>query len=91
MIVPGILDASSYSPLTGEETSSLVSALAIEPAYVRRVTRFQGPRSAHPEFLVNARDLHEDAGQDGLSGLNLLHDDSHEIWSSEGLVRIERG
>lgn len=73
LVVPSILDALGYSPLTGEETSSVVSAVAIETGYLRRVARFHALGFQHENFQVNASDLHEDAGIDGLLGLNFLH------------------
>jgi hypothetical protein len=89
LVVPGVLDSLGYSPLTGEETSSVVSAVAIEPGYLRRVTRFHALGFEHENFQVNASDLHEKAGIDGLLGLNFLHEYNYEVRSKEGVIRIE--
>lgn len=89
LVVPGILDALGYSPLTADETSSVVSAVAIEPGYLRRVTRFRALGFEHLNFQVNASDLHESAGIDGLLGLNFLHDYNYEIRSKQGIIRLE--
>lgn len=64
--MPGVLDSLGYSPLTGDETSSVVSA-----------------------GQVNASDLHEKAGIDGLLGLNFLHGYNYEIRFKEGVIRVE--
>lgn len=89
LVVPGILDALGYSPLTGEEATSVVSVVAVEPGYLRRVSRFRALGFEHVNFQVNASDLHEDAGIDGLLGLNFLHEYNYEIRSKEGVIRIE--
>ena len=89
LVVPGIVDALGYSPLTADEVSDVVSAVAIEPGYLRRVTRFQALGFEHQNFQVNASDLHEEAGIDGLLGLNFLSSYNYEIRSKEGVIRIE--
>lgn len=89
LIVPGVLDTLGYSPLTGETISTVTSAIGIEPGYLRRVSRFCALGFEHTDFQVNASDLHDDAGIDGLLGLNFLRNYNYEVRSKEGVIRLE--
>jgi len=89
LVVPGVLDALGYSPLTGDRVSTVTSAIGIEQGYLRSVSRIRALGCEHADFEVNASDLHEDAGIDGLLGLNFLRNYNYEIRSKEGVIRIE--
>lgn len=89
LIVPSVLDAMGYSPLTGETISSVTSAIGIEPGYLRRVSKFRALGFEHADFQVNASDLHDDAGIDGLLGLNFLRNYNYEVRSKDGVIRME--
>lgn len=89
LVDPGILDALGYSPLTGDEVSSVTSAIGKELGYLRRVRLISALGFTHENFQVNASDLHEDAGIDGLLGLNFLRNFNYEIRSKEGILRVE--
>jgi hypothetical protein len=89
LVEPGILDSLGYSPLTGDEMSSVTSPVGREVGYLRRVENFCAFGFEHSDFQVNALDLDEEAGIDGLLGLNFLRAYNYEVRSRDGVIRIE--
>jgi aspartyl protease len=90
LIVPDILDALGYSPRDGEAITKIRSAVSEEPGYMLRVHRFRALGHEVRDFRVDAHDLPEGFGIDGLLGLRFLRLLNYEIRSVEGRIRCER-
>ncbi|MBI4858986.1 MAG: hypothetical protein HY815_01740 [Candidatus Riflebacteria bacterium] len=89
LVEPGVLDALGYSPLTGDEMSSVTSPIGRELGYLRHVEKFCALGFERRDFQVNALDLDEQAGVDGLLGLNFLKNYNYEVRSRDGVIRVK--
>lgn len=90
LIVPEILDGLGYSVRDGEGVTVIRSAVAAEPGYLQRVSRFRTLGHEFANFRVHAHDLPDGFHFDGLLGLNVLDHFNYEIRSGEGRIRVER-
>jgi predicted aspartyl protease len=80
------LDQIGYQARDGESIATVTSALGQEQGYRLRVTRLQALGHAFESFRVNVQDLPDNAGIDGLLGLNFLRQLNYEIRSKEGRI-----
>ena len=90
MIIPEILDGIGYSPRQAEARTVIRSAIADEPGYMIRVSRFQTLGVQEGDFRIHAHNLPDGFGVDGLVGLNFLRRLRYEVRSDEGRIRVGR-
>jgi predicted aspartyl protease len=90
LIVTDVFDALGYSPRDGEAVTRVRSAVAEESGYFLRVNRFRALGHEVCDFRIDAHDLPEGFGIDGLLGLSFLRLLNYEIRSAEGRIRCER-
>lgn len=90
VIVPEIVDGLGYSPRQGDAITTVSSALGKEPGYLLRVQRFSALGFAETDFRVHVHDLGDNAGIDGLVGLNFLCQLNLEIRPREGRLLADR-
>jgi predicted aspartyl protease len=90
LLAPDVLDDLGYSPRDGESTTRIRSAVSEEPGYTLRVPRLRALGHEVRDFRIDAHDLPEGWGLDGLLGLSFLRLFNYEIRSAEGRIRCER-
>ncbi len=90
IILPGLLDELGYNPRQGEAITVTRSVAGREHGYMIRVQRFDCLGHQAREFRVNALELPEGWGLDGLIGLSFLRQFNYEVRSLEGRIRVER-
>lgn len=89
LIVPELLDGLGYNPRDGIGRTTITSALGQEAGYTIRVARFSALGFSVPDFVIHAHDLADNAGIDGLLGLNFLRHFNYEIRSLDGELVVE--
>lgn len=90
VIVPEIVDGLGYSLRQGDAITTVSSALGKEPGYLLRVQRFSALGFVETDFRVHVHDLGDNAGIDGLVGLNFLCQLNLEIRPREGRLLADR-
>lgn len=90
MVLPEVLDWLGYSPRQGEARTVIRSAVADEPGYLIRVSRFQALGFQEAGYRLHAHDLPEGFGIDGLLGLSFLRRLRYAVRSDEGRILAER-
>lgn len=90
IILPGLLDELGYNPRQGEAITVTRSVVGREHGYMIRVQRFDCLGHQAREFRVNALELPEGWGLDGLIGLSFLRQFNYEVRSLEGRICVER-
>jgi hypothetical protein len=90
IIAPGVLDEVGYSAQQGEAITTTRSVVGREPGYLIRVARFRALGFEFTDFRVNAIDLPEGYGINGLLGLGFLRHFNYEVRSREGRLLVER-
>ncbi|MBI4872870.1 MAG: retroviral-like aspartic protease family protein [Candidatus Riflebacteria bacterium] len=89
LLRPEVLDGLGYSPRDAGGLTTVTTALGVEPGYWLTVNRLRALGHEFNAFRVNAHDLPEDCGLDGLLGLNFLRHFNYEVRSKEGVIRLE--
>lgn len=77
-----------YQARDGDRLATVTSALGVEVGFLLRVARLEALGYGFAEFSVNAQDLPDDSGIDGLLGLNFLRRFNYEIRSREGRILV---
>lgn len=90
VIAPGVLDDVGYNARDGEAITMTRSAIGRESGYLIRVARFRALGFEFTDFRVNALDLPEGYGINGLLGLGFLRHFNYEVRSGEGRICAER-
>ena len=90
IIVPDALDELGYSARQGEERTVVRSAVGRDEGYMIRVARFACLGFQENDFRINALDLPEGWGIEGLIGLSFLRLLNYEVRSTEGRILVER-
>lgn len=89
LLVPDVLDEIGYSVRDAEGITKIRSAIGEEPGYLLRATRFEALGHTLADFRLHIHDLPENAGFDGLLGLDFLDRFNYEVRSLEGRIRLE--
>jgi hypothetical protein len=89
LVVPDVLDGLGYNPRDGIEITEVITPLDIQKGYDIPVQKFRSLGFEFENFVVNAQDLHPQAGIEGLVGLNFLRNFNYEVRSKDGLIRME--
>ncbi len=90
IIAPDVLDDIGYTARQGEAITVTRSVVGKESGYLIRVARFRALGFEFTDFRVNALDLPERYGINGLLGLGFLRHFNYEVRSGEGRIRAER-
>jgi predicted aspartyl protease len=90
IISPGILDELGYSPRQGDAITVMRSVVALEHGYMIRIEQLECLGHQVSNFRVNAQDLPEGWGIEGLIGLTFLRQFNYEVRSLEGRILVER-
>lgn len=90
IVTPDLLDELGYSARDAERRTVIRSAVAEEQGYLIRVTRFACLGFEATSFRVDAHDLPEGWGIEGLVGLSFLRQFNYEVRSAEGRLLVER-
>lgn len=90
VLAPDVLDHLGYSAREAEAITKMSSAVAEEPGYLIRVSRFRALGHEFANFRIHAHDLPEYRGIHGLLGLNFLRQFNYEVRSQEGRILAER-
>lgn len=88
LIRPDILDGLGYNPRDAGGVTTVTTALGVEPGYWLPVKRLWALGYEFTDFRVNAHDLPEKCGLDGLLGLNFLEHFNYEVRSKEGVILV---
>ncbi len=90
IIIPEITDALGYSARDGDARTMIRSAVASEPGYLLRVSRFGALGFELSDFRLHVHDLPEGYGIGGLIGLNFLRPFDYKVRSLRGELHVAR-
>lgn len=90
ILMPEILDEIGYSPRQGEAITAIRSVVGVERGYLLRVARFRALGHEFSDFRIDAHDLPEGFGINGLLGLSFLRHFNYEVRSADGRIRADR-
>ena len=88
LIVPEVLDMLGYNPREAEGLTSVTSVIGEEKGYSIKVDRLSALGYEMTDFVVNAHDLPDQSGLQGLLGLNFLRNFNYEVRSADGVINV---